>query len=223
MNRPTDPARVSDRAVPIAEGDAGGRREQNKATNRQAILDAAREVFAARGYGATTVRDIIRGTGLASGTFYNYFRSKEEVFEALMDQGALVVRPRLKDVRGHATSFAAFVEGTFRVFFEFCAYDRSQYVLMRSNAGHLRVRMDTREVLAGFAELETDVTAAVESGLIPPVDPAYLTASIIGIAFEMGDRMLERDPVDVEAATRFATRLVLGGVEALKPEQGQSE
>ena len=40
-------------------------------------------VFAELGYGATTVRDIIRATDLASGTFYNYFKSKEEVFQAL--------------------------------------------------------------------------------------------------------------------------------------------
>jgi len=52
-----------------------GKREKTKAANRQAILAAARRVFAQLGYEAATVRDIIRGTALASGTFYNYFRS----------------------------------------------------------------------------------------------------------------------------------------------------
>ena len=56
-----------------------GKREQTKVQNRQAILDAAREVFGELGYEAATVRDIIRRTGLAAGTFYNYYRSKEEV------------------------------------------------------------------------------------------------------------------------------------------------
>src|SRR5262249_45547626 len=65
-----------------------GKRERTKAANRTAILAAARKVFAQLGYEAATVRDIIRGTDLASGTFYNYFRSKEEVFEALADDGA---------------------------------------------------------------------------------------------------------------------------------------
>ena len=60
-----------------------GKREQTKQNNREAILEAAKVVFADLGYGATSVRDIIRRTGLASGTFYNYFKSKEEVFEAL--------------------------------------------------------------------------------------------------------------------------------------------
>src|SRR4029079_16907220 len=65
-----------------------GKRERAKAANREAILVATRRVFAQLGYDAATVRDIIRGTELASGTFYNYFRSKEEVYEALADDGA---------------------------------------------------------------------------------------------------------------------------------------
>ena len=79
-----------------------GKRERTKAANRQAILAAARRVFAQLGYEAATVRDIIRGTELASGTFYNYFRSKEEVFEALADDGARRFRPILRMARQNA-------------------------------------------------------------------------------------------------------------------------
>ena len=64
-----------------------GKRAQVKAQNRRIILDAARRVFAELGYGATKVRDIIRATPLAAGTFYNYFRTKEEVLEALCADG----------------------------------------------------------------------------------------------------------------------------------------
>src|SRR5205085_12006715 len=38
----------------------GGKRERNKAANRAAILSAAREVFADIGYGASSIRDIVR-------------------------------------------------------------------------------------------------------------------------------------------------------------------
>ena len=40
-------------------------------------------MFAELGYGGATVRDITRRTDLATGTFYNYFTNKEDVFEAL--------------------------------------------------------------------------------------------------------------------------------------------
>ena len=72
-----------------------GKREQTKLANRVAILDAAREVFGELGFEAATARDIIRRTGLSVGAFYNYFRSKEEVYDALADDGARRFRPIL--------------------------------------------------------------------------------------------------------------------------------
>lgn len=195
-----------------------GKRERTKAENRQAILDAARVVFAELGYGETTVRDIIRRTGLASGTFYNYFKSKEEVFQALMDASALRMRPRIRAERIRAADFEQFVSGTFRAYFDYLAHDEGMHRLVRRNTGSIRVRMDTPEVVAGFDELRADIDRAIAQGVLPNVDPEYLTASFVGIAFEVGDRMLARTPPDPEGAADFATRLFLGGVKALPKE-----
>jgi hypothetical protein len=49
----------------------------------------------------------------------------------------------------------------------------------------------------------------------PPVDLDYLTSACIAIARELGDKMLERRPVDTAAAADFAVKLILGGVPAL--------
>src|ERR687885_417694 len=65
-----------------------GRREERKAHNRAKLLDAARRVFAQKGLGEATARDIVRETDLASGTFYNYFRDKEDAFRALLEEMA---------------------------------------------------------------------------------------------------------------------------------------
>src|ERR1700756_3535317 len=76
-----DPGRLRSRVTPVtfeqepmsqAADRATGKREQTKQQNRRAILDAARAVFSELGYETATVRDIIRRTGLAAGTFYNY-------------------------------------------------------------------------------------------------------------------------------------------------------
>src|ERR1700743_2213643 len=111
------PAGPSARAAPL------GKREQTKVQNRELILDAARKVFAELGFGATTVRDIIRATPLASGTFYNYFKSKEEVYQAIQDESALRIRPRLREERKKAKSVEEFISGTFQMFMAFLAED----------------------------------------------------------------------------------------------------
>ena len=48
------------------------------------ILDAAEKLFAAKGFEKATVIDILNATGIAKGTFYYYFKSKEEVLDAII-------------------------------------------------------------------------------------------------------------------------------------------
>src|SRR5947199_8878056 len=85
-----------------AGGERSGRREQNKAENRAALLKAARSVFAEIGYGAAGVRDIVRRTDLASGTFYNYFKDKAEIFEAVVREMTLELIRRHRSGRARA-------------------------------------------------------------------------------------------------------------------------
>jgi AcrR family transcriptional regulator len=188
------------------------RREQTKAQNRETILTAAKAVFAQMGFAAASVRDIIRATPLASGTFYNYFKSKEEVYQALRDEVALQVRPRLREVRTQADTTEAFVSGTFRAFFAFIAERRSEAVPQPEKEVS-RFRMDSPEVLAGFAELKDDICAASARGLLPAVDADFLAAALAGVALEMAEQV--KAGADVEAATQFATALFLGGLPAL--------
>mgnify|MGYP001434779988 FL=1 len=193
---------------------ASGRRAVNRKNNRDAILDAARDVFAEIGYGGTTVRDIIRRTNLASGTFYNYFDSKEAVFNALSDEIGMELRQLLRDVRQRATSFDGFIEATFLTYFSYYAKNRENYMLTRSNRGRdgMNEVMQGPQVRAGLAELSDDIRQAIAEGVIPQLDVEFLTASLGGVAFSILDEMMEREPLDPEAAAQFATRLFMTGV-----------
>lgn len=192
-----------------------GKREETKVSNRHAIIDAARRVFAELGYGATTVRDIVRATELASGTFYNYFKSKEEVFQALRDETALRVRPRLRAERIRARNFEEFISGSFRAFFEFVTTDKVTFATMRDNQDLQHVRMDTPEVIAGFDELRVDLEIAIKNGVMPDTDADLLMAAMVGVAFEIADQLIKRTDLSVDDAAKFATALFLGGVQAL--------
>jgi AcrR family transcriptional regulator len=59
-----------------------------KAETRRRIFDAARELIAARGYEATTTRDIAEAAGIANGTLFNYFANKEAVLASLVAEVA---------------------------------------------------------------------------------------------------------------------------------------
>lgn len=188
-----------------------GKRERAKAANREAILKAARRVFAQLGYEAATVRDIIRGTDLASGTFYNYFRSKEEVFEALADDGARRFRPILRAARERAKDFEQYLESALLAYFRFVLEEnRLEGRPIDERQPHLRT--DTPEMTAIYEEVRLGIEDAIERGLAPRLDSDYLAHACIGLAQEVGAAMLRRSPPDPESAARFAAGLVLKGL-----------
>ncbi|GAA4862484.1 TetR/AcrR family transcriptional regulator [Actinomycetospora straminea] len=62
-----------------------GRRAATKARTREALLDAARRVFAERGYGPASVEEIARTAGVSVGSVYVHFASKDALFTALVE------------------------------------------------------------------------------------------------------------------------------------------
>jgi AcrR family transcriptional regulator len=193
---------------------AESKRERSKAANRHAILTAARRVFADLGYDATTVRDIIRGTDLASGTFYNYFKSKEEVFEALQDDSAHRFRALLQEQCARARTFEEFVRRTLDTYFRFLADElASGRILQRPDAPFTH-RVDTPEMKAIFREVRSEIERTLGRGIAPGLDPDYLAAASIGIAREVGERMLLRRDNDVDHASAFCADLIIKGVGA---------
>ncbi len=195
---------------------SAGKRELTKHANRQAILDAARQVFAESGYEAVSVRDIIRRTGLSVGAFYNYFRSKEEVFQALADDGARRFKLILREEYARAGDFEAFLRTALHAFFAFqVAENEAAGLGADARRDHPRIRVQTPEQQAAYDEVRLVMTQVIERGLAPRVDADYMAASCIGVAVEICDRMLARRPIDVNAATAFALHLILGGMDRL--------
>jgi AcrR family transcriptional regulator len=79
-----------------------GRRAQSKEAIRKRIVTAALNLFQTKGFDATTTKAIARKAGIAEGTVFNYFKSKEDIalhfFEQEVDQAIASVRgnPRLR-------------------------------------------------------------------------------------------------------------------------------
>ena len=172
------------------------KRQRIKQQNRQFILDAARRVFAEQGYGAATIRDIIRATPLAAGTFYNYFTSKDDVRRALDAEMATTLRPFLSEGRAQAATAEEFLSAFFSASFAL-------------KAGPTGAMIDLG---AGFEDLRADLEEAVARGLFRPLDAGALAAALLAAAGEIAKR-LSAEGGDVAKATEEATLLFLRGVQ----------
>src|ERR1700749_875759 len=79
------------------------RRERKKRQTRDALVHAALELFAAKGYDHTAVREITDAVDVSERTFFRYFASKEDLVLSFVRDGqiafadALAARPRDED------------------------------------------------------------------------------------------------------------------------------
>ena len=199
-----------------AETERAGRREERKAQNRAKLLEAARRVFAQKGLGEATARDIVRETDLASGTFYNYFADKEDAFRALLhemaDRSRALVRTQRREP---GLPVEERVANAYRAYFEWALEERELFLVFRRNAGAIAMMPDTGLMEMGIVELFEDLSEWEEAGDIPPVDLEYLATAGVGMGFQVATHLVDREPPDVEGATRFCTRMFLGGIRAL--------
>jgi len=94
-------------------------REHQKQERQRRILDAARRLFDRRGYGDTAMEDIARRAGLAVGTLYNYFSSKDDLLIAIFRRDServaalaerIVADPPADPVESIAALADAFIE-----------------------------------------------------------------------------------------------------------------
>ncbi|MDR3421147.1 MAG: TetR/AcrR family transcriptional regulator [Xanthobacteraceae bacterium] len=69
---------VLERTQPLPADDDSAKRRQ--------IIDGARAVFLAQGYDAASMNDIARAAGVSKGTLYVYFKHKQELFDAIVEQ-----------------------------------------------------------------------------------------------------------------------------------------
>jgi AcrR family transcriptional regulator len=196
-----------------------GRREERKAQNRAKLLEAARKVFSEKGFGAATARDIVRETDLATGTFYNYFKDKQDVFMALLDQmgeqGRALARAQRLDP---GTTLEERVYNAFKAYFEWAVGENDTFELFRRNAGVIRFLPDREPFELGISELLEDMTEWTKAGDMPAVDLEMLAVAVAGMGFQVATHLVEGDPPDIEGATRFCTRMFMGGLRAISEE-----
>jgi len=171
---------------------------------KRQILDTAKKVFAAKGYHATGVADIIEACGIARGTFYLYFGSKRKVFETLLDQFLELLKerfPRIDETVG--------IEGIKRQIHDNVTGALSAYAenpdmarILLNEAVGLDKKFDEklskfyREFL-GF--IEDALVLGQEMGIVRPLDTRVISASINGSVQEVVRRVLHgRFDVDLD-------------------------
>lgn len=74
------------------------RREHEQQMRRETIIEAARRLFRDKGFDLTTVEEIASLAELGKGTIYSYFKSKDEIYFAILESEFDILLSRMKQV-----------------------------------------------------------------------------------------------------------------------------
>lgn len=162
------------------------KRDQNKKANRDALLASARTVLSQLGYGGATVRDIVRGSGLAPGSFYNYFHDKEAVFEALVAEIMEPLAERLRTSRREATSVEAFIGAPFELAAKVALEDPDNALLIARNQTIFRRIFYLADRKTDIQkDLERDLLDWTARGRLKPHDAALMSETMIALGVDL--------------------------------------
>ncbi len=157
-------------------------------TKREQLLQAARDEFALRGYHGTTVRDIATRSGVAAGTFYLYFPTKEACFLSLIDELHAEVLAAVIAARTGLTDpldkLVASVGAVLRIFAANASLAR--IVLVHAPGTDPSFDRRLQELHLEFAQLvRADLDEAVAAGGIPAQATDTAALAVIGAVYEV--------------------------------------
>ncbi len=179
---------------------------------RAKLLDAAERVFGEQGYERASIVEITRTAGVAQGTFYVYFESKQTIFAHLVDTLGKTLRQRLAEAITDLDSRLAVEEAGFEAFLRFIEEHRHLYKIIRQAEF---VDEDLyRNYYARLAEgYVAGLKAAMDSGEFEKLDAEAIAYALMGVFDFLGMRWVlwegELPPAEVR---KDIMRFIAGGL-----------
>jgi AcrR family transcriptional regulator len=163
-------------------------RRMSRDDRRAQLLGVALHLFAARGYHATSISHIIEKAGVARGTFYQYFRSKKEIFDSLLDHlfeevNSSVAPIQIAEPKAIAAAVRANIESLCRTLQENLPMGR---VLLEQAVG---INEAGREQLREFylrvlGRIERAIVVGQQLGVVRNGDPALIAVFLLAMVKE---------------------------------------
>jgi len=197
------------------------RAEIAKAARREEILAAARRVFAKRGFGGTTIADIADEAGIALGTIYLYFPSKQEVFVALNEEFNQLIIAAMTDVPAPVSleeTTRRRVDNVFRT----CEANRDlvRLVVLNSDPDSAAAkRMRTADAERN-GPMVAGIQAAIDSGFMREGDARIMTKLVNGlVSIAVYQAFILADGEDADKYRAACGDMI---VSYLKPQRSQA-
>jgi AcrR family transcriptional regulator len=198
--------------------------KEDKLKRRGEIMTAAKTVFARNGFHATTIAHIAKEAGLAYGSVYWYFDSKDELFHALMAAEGEALRAHIAaavgtDGRRPAKDWEP-LRVTVQAVLEFFEADRAVTKLLLRDAYALGDQFEKHlgSIYEGFIDdIEKQMIVAQQRGTVISAPSRMLAFSLAALIGQLAHRRLSTD--DGVTAGEVADIVVSFSLNGLRPRE----
>lgn len=183
---------------------------------KRAIFEAAIKVFSESGYDGATMDDIAASAGVAKGTLYYHFKSKEEIFKFIIDEGSNVVREELQSALAKETSTKLKLRILCKVQLELVYKNRDLFKVIMSQLWGQEIRQhELRDTIESYIKhLEGYLKDAMAQGFIKKGEPRFMAYNFIGtICASAIYELINEDRTDANEVIDNLVQYILRGVE----------
>lgn len=151
---------------------------------KERITRAALRLFVEKGFAETSIRDITSAVGVTEGALYRHFASKEQLAWDLFSTNYISFATELTRARIGRTGFGAQIGAMLDTFCSFFDEDPElfSYLLLVQHNESGKLPDTIKTPVDAVRECVID---AMESGDIPPADPEFVTASLLGVVLQV--------------------------------------
>lgn len=182
---------------------------------RQRLMDAAEEIFGTKGFYQTSVSDITQKAGVAQGTFYLYFPSKNDIFRALVEHLSHALRKETELATVGAKDRLEAERLGAEAFFTFVDKHRNLYRIIRQAefVDEELYKWYYKRMASGYSRR---LKQAMARGEIRQMDPELLAWALMGMSDYTGQRFVLWEDGNRADAAQVIDLIARG----LAPEKG---
>jgi len=184
---------------------------ERKQAHRAKLLQVAIRLFGKQGYHATTVPRIVRESGSSTGSFYFYFRNKDDIFasalEAIGEQVATALNKAIASAQGDSISQMRLAVETFILFLAEHP-DEARILIIESSGLSARLARVRRSIIASHCRSVEKALASISTS-VPQLSPKVVASCWVGAVHESVYQWLE-SPIDNRISAKALAREVSG-------------